>query len=157
MFCRQANSAAGRGKKKEEVNPYEEEMPPEYAKQETAGDFEGAFATTVQIGESVPLDPLVLIRECDPLGLITLKTHLTTGKAHHLCKIEDACDLLPFIHTLLKVKTFITVSHDKYKKMMASALWKLGLTTEGVFKMDVLVGVLNGALVKSQRPGGALG
>ena len=53
---------------------------------------------------------------------------------------------MPFIQMLLKVKRFVEVSHNKYKKMMASALWNLGLNTEGIFKMDVLIGVIDGAM-----------
>ena len=75
-----------------------------------------------------------------------LKTHLSTGKAHHLNKVKEACDLLPFIQTLLKVQMFVAVSHNKYKKMMASTLWKLGCNEEGNFKMDVLIAVINGAM-----------
>ena len=68
------------------------------------------------------LDPSTLIAQCDVHALSFLVKHLTTGTAHHLKKIEDACDLLPFIQTLLKVKKFIAVSHEKYGKMLASAL-----------------------------------
>ena len=124
----------------------------QFVKHENLDDFEAAFHTCINIANIESLDPHTLLGQCDIQGLLTLKTHLSTGKAHHLSKVEEACDLLPFIQTLLKVKMFVAVSHDKYKKMMASTLWKLGCTEEGNFKMDVLVAVINGAVTaKAQQ------
>ena len=53
---------------------------------------------------------------------------------------------------------FVAVSHDKYKKMMASTLWKMGCNEEGKFKMDVLIAVTNGAMTakaQSHTPSGS--
>ena len=126
-------------------NPFEEERV-QFVKHENLEDFESSFHTCINIANIESLDPITLLGQCDIQGLLTLKTHLSTGKAHHLNKVEEACDLLPFIQKLLKVKMFVAVSHDKYKKMMASTLWKLGCTEEGNFKMDVLIAVINGTM-----------
>ena len=63
--------------------------------------------------------------------------------------------MLPFIQTLVRVEKFIEVCHDKYMMMMSSALWRLGVNDEGVFRMDVLIGVINGAITaKAQQNAG---
>ena len=63
--------------------------------------------------------------------------------------------MLPFIQTLVRVEKFVEVSHEKYMKMMSSALWKLGVNDDGVFRMDVLIGVINGAITaKAQQNAG---
>ena len=142
------DGGVGGKKRKGNDNPYEERVP-EYP---TANDmimFEQAFGVCVQIGTSTALDPIGLIGNCDALALEGLKAHLTTGTSHHKVKIEEACDLLPFVQNLVKVEMFISDCHAKYKKMMSSALWKMGTDQKGVFKMSTLCGVIDGAKAKS--------
>ena len=138
----------GGKKRKGDDNPYEERVP-EYPTPGDMNKFEQAFHVSVQIGNSTTLDPLALIAQCEPEALDGLKTYLNAGTAHHKVKIEGACDLLPFVQNLVKVETFISDCHAKYKKMMASALWKIGQDQKGVFKMSTLCGVIDGAKVKS--------
>ena len=144
-----AGRPLGAGKRprtsKVKPNPFEEERV-QSVKHENQEDFESSFHTCLSIANIESLDPITLLGQCDIQGLLTLKTHLSTGKAHHLNKVEEACDLLPFIQKLLKVKMFVSVSHDKYKKMLASTLWKLGCNGDANFKMDVLIAVINGTL-----------
>ena len=141
----------GGGKKRkgdENPNPYEERVP-EYPTADDMNKFEQAFGVCVEIGNSTALDPIALIANCDVVALEGLKTHLNSGTAHHKVKIEGACDLLPFIQNLVKVEMFISDCHAKYKKMMSSALWKMGTDQKGVFKMSTLCGVIDGAKAKS--------
>ena len=142
------DGGVGGKKRKGNDNPYEERVP-EYP---TANDmimFEQAFGVCVQIGNSTALDPIALIASCDATALEGLKTYLTTGTSHHKVKIEEACDLLPFVQNLVKVEMFISDCHAKYKKMMSAALWKMGTDQKGVFKMSTLCGVIDGAKAKS--------
>ena len=64
-----------------------------------------------------------------------------------MVKINDASELLPYIRELNVVKDMIKVAFDKYQKVMASALWRIGCNQDGVFKIDTLVGVINGVIV----------
>ena len=68
-------------------NPFEEEML-QFVKHENLDDFEAAFHTCLNIANTESLDPLTMLGQCDIQGPNTMKTHLSTGKAHHLNKVE---------------------------------------------------------------------
>ena len=142
------DGGVGGKKRKGNDNPYEERTP-EFPTTDDINKFEQAFGVCVEIGNSTALDPIALIANCDATALEGLKNHLTTGTSHHKVKIEEACDLLPFVQNLVKVENFISDCHSKYKKMMSSALWKMGTDQKGVFKMSTLCGVIDGAKAKS--------
>ena len=142
------DGGVGGKKRKGDDNPYEERVP-EYPTALNQTNYEQAFHVCVQIGQATALNPLALIKECEPEALAGLKTYLNSGTAHHKVKIEGACDLLPFVQNLVKVEMFISDCHAKYKKMMSAALWKMGTDQKGVFKMSTLCGVIDGAKAKS--------
>ena len=134
-------------KKPRPANPFIDPPPPRHANQNDAQLFERVFNLCVEISNTEDLNPEVLLGQCNVGALEFLKTHFTAGQAHHMVKINDASELLPYIRELNVVKDMIKVAFDKYQKVMASALWRIGCNQDGVFKIDTLVGVINGVIV----------
>ena len=101
----------------------------------------------VEISNTENLNPEAILSQCSLGALDYLKNHFTTGQAHHIVKINDATELLPYIQELNMVKGMLEEAFNKYQKMMSSALWQVGCNQDGVFKIDTLVAVLSGVQV----------
>ena len=134
-------------KKPRPANPFIDPPPPRHANQNDAQLFERVFGLCVQISNTENLNPETILGQCSLGALECLKNHFKSGQAHHIVKINDATELLPYIQELNMVKGMLEEAFNKYQKMMSSALWQVGCNQEGVFKVEILVGVLSGVQV----------
>ena len=121
----------GAPKKKRKDNPFLTEAI-RMAQEDDLNYFEASFKTALEITMMESADPIVTIQECNLEDLERLRQHLTQGTSHHMFKLESASDVVPNIASMLLVKEIISNSYDKHRKLLASALWRLGCSEDSV-------------------------
>ena len=147
------DGGAPKKKPKTSGNPFIDPPPPRHATNADAQLFERAFGVCVNIGQMDNIDPAQIIGEANIASLNYLKDFLGTGTAHHLSKIQETADLLPFIRELKLVEDMVGQAHEKYTKLMSGAMWNMGCNSKGTFNMDLLIGIFKGAITaKQQQP-----
>eukprot|EP00930_Biecheleria_cincta_P086082 TRINITY_DN75448_c0_g1_i1.p1 TRINITY_DN75448_c0_g1~~TRINITY_DN75448_c0_g1_i1.p1 ORF type:complete len:354 (-),score=84.66 TRINITY_DN75448_c0_g1_i1:56-1057(-) len=132
-------------------NPFEDDETPVYPTAEDTGHFQSAFSQGINVGVMTRdnLDVKTILAVADVQTLDTVINHLEHGTAHHHVRLEDVAEMVPFVASMKRVSMLCDNAIEKFKKLMASKMWQLGLS-HGVFKMDTLVAFVKGVKALKQ-------
>lgn len=142
-MCGGAGSKRKRG---EMANPFDDEEA-RYSTMADAPIWQEAFNHAVAVGPMTKdqLDVTAMLAASTAAQLDAVILHLTSGKAHHNIKLDDVCEMIPFVISMKQVTQATELSMMKFKKMMSAKLWALGCAeVNSVFKMDTLVAFVRG-------------
>ena len=132
---------------KQNANPFDEDVVPEYPNAVDANHYQVAFDNGILIGAMTKdgMDVHAMLTQADGVTLDTVINHLNVGTAHTNVRLEDVAEMVPFISSMKRVSKLAENSIDKFKTLMAGRLWLLGCAeVGGPFKMDTLVAFVRG-------------
>ena len=138
----------GAGKRKKPNNPFEDEVV-EYAQQADQQAWADSWTACLTITQMTTVDVEGMLAQASRMELDGLIHHLTTGKAHHIVKVNEIPEMLPFARSMKRVIKLNENGLEKFCRLMGKKLWDLG-TEHGSFKMEVLTSYIKG--VKSKTP-----
>ena len=126
-------------------NPFDDDDQPEYPTAEDANHFQVAFTNGINVGMMTKetLDARAMLAMADGPTLDMVSNHLEHGTAHSHVRLEDVAEMVPFVASMKRVSSLCGNSVEKFKKLMASKMWQLGVAN-GTFKMETLVAFVKG-------------
>ena len=132
-------------KKGKRANPFDDDETPEYPTALDTQHYQSAFTHGIQIGQMTKenIDVRALFRITDAPTLERVLNHLEKGTSHSMVRISDVAEMAPFVASLRRVAKLSENSVEKFKNLMSSKMWDLGLSN-GNFKMEVLTAYIRG-------------
>jgi len=150
LFSQVLGLAGGNPKKRKTApktakNPFDDDETPEYPTAVDANHFQEAFNHGINVGvmSKDTLDARAMIAMATGQTLEAVINHLEHGTAHSLVRLEDVSEMVPFVSSMKRVSKLCDNAVDKFKKVMASKMWQLGVS-HGGFKMETLVAFVKG-------------
>ena len=110
-----------------------------------ANHFQEAFNHGINVGamNKDTLDVRAMLTMASGQTLDAVIHHLEHGTAHHHVRLEDVSEMVPFVSSMKRVAVLCDNAVEKFKKLMASKMWQLGVG-HGTFKMETLVAFVKG-------------